>query len=229
MPAPGKKPTKPLCYGGWMPVGLDDAYGRKYAELYAALGFRSLHPALTGPDVLKNLAAVGVPPTKSWDVGAYRNPPTPANIAAAKKDLVRTQMQPYLRSFDYGDEIDFSEWVGMMAQEEIAKAAAEGRKVTKEDVLSHCWRDWLKANRPDGKAIDYWPEKWGAFDAAKMRPGQRRRGRGHEPQAVRRFAAVLRRHRHPFRRRRGQTGASGLRRRRADGVQLLQSPVLLSQ
>ena len=44
-PAPGKKPTKPLCYGGWMPLGLDNAYGRKYAELYAALGFRSLHPA----------------------------------------------------------------------------------------------------------------------------------------------------------------------------------------
>jgi len=169
-PAPGKKPTKPLCYGGWMPVGLDDAYGRKYAELYAALGFRSLHPALTGPDVLKNLAAVGVPPTKSWDVGGYRNPPTPANIAAAKKELTRTVMQPYLHSFDYGDEIDFSEWVGMMAQEEIDKAAAEGRKVTKEDVLSLRWRDWLKANRPDGKAIDYWPEKWGAFDAAKMRP-----------------------------------------------------------
>ena len=169
-PAPGKKPTKPLCYGGWMPLGLDSDYGRKYAELYAALGFRSLHPALTGPDVLKNLGAAGVPPSKSWDVTAYRNPPTPANIAQAKKELVRTQMRPYLRSFDYGDEIDFSEWVGMMAQEEITKAAAAGRKITQEEVLSQRWRDWLKANRPDGKAIDYWPEKWGAFDPARMRP-----------------------------------------------------------
>jgi hypothetical protein len=46
---PGKKPTKPLCYGGWMPLGLDSDYGRKYAQLYAALGFRSLHPANSGP------------------------------------------------------------------------------------------------------------------------------------------------------------------------------------
>ncbi len=55
VPAIGKKPTQPLCFGGWMPVGLEDEYGRKYAELYAALGFRSLHPALSGPAVVKNL------------------------------------------------------------------------------------------------------------------------------------------------------------------------------
>ncbi len=62
-PAPGKKPTKPLCYGGWMPLGQDNDYGRKYAELYAALGFRSLHPANSGPAQVKNLEAVGVPPS----------------------------------------------------------------------------------------------------------------------------------------------------------------------
>src|SRR5262249_14945907 len=62
--APGKKPTKPLCYGGWMPVGQDNEYGHKYAQLYAALGFRSLHPALSGPAMVKNLEAVGVPATK---------------------------------------------------------------------------------------------------------------------------------------------------------------------
>ena len=66
--APGKKPTKPLCYGGWMPLGQENDYGRKYAQLYAALGFRSLHPANSGPAQVKNLEAVGVPVTKSWAV-----------------------------------------------------------------------------------------------------------------------------------------------------------------
>src|SRR5206468_3696939 len=74
--APGKKPTKPLCYGGWLPLGREDDYGRKYAQLYAALGFRSLHPANSGTAQVKNLEAVGIPVTKSWAVGAYRNPPT---------------------------------------------------------------------------------------------------------------------------------------------------------
>src|SRR5205814_2395931 len=140
------------------------------AELYAALGFRSLHPALSGPNVLKNLEAAGVPPTKSWDAMGYRNPPTPEFIARAKQELQRTGMKPYLRSYSYGDEIDFSEWVGMFAQDEVAKAAAAGKKTTAEEVRAQRWRDWLKANRPDAKPADYWLDKWGALDPAKMRP-----------------------------------------------------------
>ena len=38
-----------------MPLGLDNAYGKKYAQLYAALGFRSLHPAHSGPAQVKRI------------------------------------------------------------------------------------------------------------------------------------------------------------------------------
>ncbi len=86
-PAIGKKPTQPLCFGGWMPVGVENDYGRKYAALYAALGFRSLHHALSGPAVFKNLQDAGIPPSKSWAVSSYRNPPTAANIAQAQRTL----------------------------------------------------------------------------------------------------------------------------------------------
>src|SRR5262249_50281363 len=88
-PAIGKKPMQPRCFGGWMPLGLDNEYGRKYAQLYAALGFRSLHPAFSGPAVLKNLQSVGVPLSKSWATSGYRNPPTPGNIQQARQSLER--------------------------------------------------------------------------------------------------------------------------------------------
>ena len=67
------------------------------------------------------------------------------------------------------------------------------------------------------------------FDAGQDAPGQRRRGRGHEPQAVRRFAAVLRGHRHPLRRRRGQDRCGRLSATTCcAGRNYSESPVLLS-
>ena len=57
--APGKTPTQPLCYGGWMPLGQDSEYGRKYATLYTAMGFRSLHPANSGDRAIENLKDAG--------------------------------------------------------------------------------------------------------------------------------------------------------------------------
>ncbi len=169
-PAPGKKPTKPLCYGGWMPAGLENDYGHKYAELYAALGFRSLHPALSGPAVLKNLEAAGVPPTKSWSVSNYRNPPTRANIATAKTALGRSEMKPYLQWFEYGDEIAFLEWIGVVLEDEVARAKDRGEKTTPEKALHQLWIDWLKANRPDVRTGEYWLDQWGKYDGSKMRP-----------------------------------------------------------
>jgi hypothetical protein len=169
-PAPGKKPTVPLCYGGWMPLGREDTYGRKYAQLYAALGFRSLHPAHSGPKVIENLDAVGIPLTKSWAVSGYRNPPTDAAITRAKADLARRKLTEQVRFFDYGDEIGFSEWVGMMLSEEVAAAKQAGQPVTAEAIVRGRWIDWLKRNRPKLQIKDYWLPVWGPFVASQLRP-----------------------------------------------------------
>src|SRR5205823_6196465 len=133
---PGKKPTLPLCYGGWMPLGLDEGYGRKYAELYAALGFRSLHPGLSGPKVMENLKAVGIEPTRSWMVMGYRNPPTRLNIEKAQLELRRDGLAKQLRFFDYGDEIGFGEWMSMLLTEDLARAREAGKKFSEKQVLA---------------------------------------------------------------------------------------------
>jgi hypothetical protein len=169
-PAIGKKPTKPLCYGGWMPLGLDNEYGRKYAQLYAALGFRSLHPALSGPAVLKNLQDAGIPPSKSWAASGYRNPPTAGNIAQAKQTLDRNGLKGQLRFFDYGDEIAFAEWMHLRIQGDLDRAKQANKKLKEINVVSQLWVDWLKANRPEAKVSDYWLDKWGPFNPGRLRP-----------------------------------------------------------
>jgi hypothetical protein len=166
----GKKPTLPLCYGGWMPLGQDNEYGRKYAQLYAALGFRSLHPAHSGPAWQKNLAAAGVPLSKSWAVMGYRNPPTTQNIEAAKRNLARDGLADRLLFFDYGDEIGFGEWMGLVVQSEVEKAKAAGRVETPQQVVGRLWAEWLRANRPAAKPADYWLETWGPVNAALLQP-----------------------------------------------------------
>lgn len=164
--APGKKPTKPLCYGGWMPLGQDNDYGRRYAELYVALGMRALHPALSGPAQRKNLEARGVVPSRSWMVMAYRNPPTAVNITRARAELEREKMSDYLRFFDYGDEIAFSEWLGMMIEDELAR----DRKRTAREVITQKWAEWLKVHRPEQQLKEYWLPTWGPFTLSFFRP-----------------------------------------------------------
>jgi hypothetical protein len=167
-PAPGKKPTQPLCYGGWMPLGLPNEYGRKYAQLYAALGFRSLHPAHSGPAVLDNLKAAGVPPTKSWMVMGYRNPPLPANIEQARTELARNGLKPHLKWYDYGDEIGFGEWMDLVVRAEADRDRAAGRAPAR--VLNRLWLEWLRANRGDRRPEDYWLAAWGPVNVALLRP-----------------------------------------------------------
>jgi hypothetical protein len=169
-PAIGTKPTQPLCFGGWMPVGLENDYGRKYAQLYAALGFRSLHPALSGPAVLKNLREAGVPVSKSWAASGYRNPPTRGNIEQARLALERNGLKGQLRFFDYGDEIAFSEWMQLRVQSDIDQAKLENKIVKPISVLAKLWFDWLRANRPDVNLKDYWLDKWGPFNVGRLRP-----------------------------------------------------------
>ena len=169
-PAPGKKPTKPLCYGGWMPLGVDNAYGRKYAQLYADLGFRSLHPANSGPEWKKNLEAVGLPLNKTWAVASFRNPPISKNIEAASNSLKRIGMERYLLWYDYGDEIAFSEWMDLLLQGYVDKAKEMKQPIKAADVLRQLWQNWLRKNRPDAQVEDYWLEAWGPPNANLMRP-----------------------------------------------------------
>ncbi len=169
-PTIGKKPTRPLCFGGWMPLGVENEYGRKYAQLYAALGFCSLHPAHSGPEVLKNLREAGIPPSKSWTAGGYRNPPTRGNIELARRALAHNGLRGQLRFYDYGDEIAFSEWMRIFVQQEEEQAKLENRKVTHIGIVSKRWVEWLKENRPDVPIGSYWLEKWGPFNLGRMRP-----------------------------------------------------------
>ena len=169
-PVIGKKPTRPLCFGGWMPVGLENEYGRKYAELYAALGFRSLHPALSGPAVLQNLQAAGVAASKTWSAGGYRNPPTRGNIDKARQTLDRYGLNGRLHFFDYGDEIALDEWMQLRVQNDIEQAKSQNIQLKPINVLAKLWFDWLHANRPECNAKDYWMDKWGPFNTGRLRP-----------------------------------------------------------
>jgi len=170
-PAPGKKPTLPLCYGGWLPLGRDEEYGRKYAQLYAALGFCSLHPAHSGPKVLENLQAVGIRPSKSWAISGYRNPPTEAAIARAKGDLARRKLADLVRFFDYGDEVGFGEWVNFSLAEDVAALKQAGNPMaTPDGLLRGRWIAWLKDKRGNQQIQDYWLPAWGPFVASQMRP-----------------------------------------------------------
>lgn len=167
-PAVGKSPTKPLCYGGWLPVGRDDEVGRAYAKLYAEIGMRAVPSVNTSEVMRKNLAAAGVPRVRSEQAMTYRNPPTPANIAAAKKQFAGDNLK-FLQWFDYGDEIGFGEWIGMMVQERMS-GPSSGQKLTPELVISRLWNDWLVKNRATVKREEYWRASWGAFDATKLKP-----------------------------------------------------------
>lgn len=168
--APGKVPTLPLCYGGWMPLGVESDYGRKYAQLYAALGMRSLHPANSGPAALKNLEAVGVKASKSWAVSGYRNPPTAKNIEAARNSLQRGDLAKLVQWYDYGDEIGFSEWMGTLVNETVGRVKAGGQNTTPAQVVQVLWLGWLKEKRPNAAPIDYWLPAWGEPDATQLRP-----------------------------------------------------------
>lgn len=167
-PAPGKSPTKPLCYCASVPYG-DPAeeYGKKYAQFYSALGMRSIGNI---PDELTvaRLKAVGIDINKSLQYGAYRFPPTAANIARAKAAVDKANVGPFMRWFDYGDEIPFSDWVGYMVDE--AKTKLGNPDLKKEDAVRPMWLEWLKNNRPGYDPADYWRASWGNLDPSQMRP-----------------------------------------------------------
>jgi hypothetical protein len=67
-----------------------------------------------------------------------------------------------LRFFDYGDEISFGEWIGMMLDEEIAAAKASGSPLTADQAIRIRWIGWperrivamCKSTRPGARLGD---------------------------------------------------------------------------
>jgi hypothetical protein len=152
-PAPGREPKEPLAFGGWMPISGETDYGRAYGDLYKTMGFRAFPLAIPKPE--EAMKSMELPFNVSAQAMGYRQPPTEENIDKAKAMFEKNGLLPYLRFFDYGDEIHFSEWIGIALGKE---------------KLEPIWAQWLKENRPEYKAQDYWRASWGAFDAAKIKP-----------------------------------------------------------
>lgn len=169
-PPIGKVPTQPLCYAGGMPVGIDSDYGRKYAQLYAALGLRTLNPTLTGTQWKSNLAEAKIPLTRSWAVTRFRNPPTPYSVELAQNSLKSNGLASQLKWFDYGEEIAFPEWMQLLVQEQVDQASQRKEKLKPETVIRALWREWLFRNRKEYRADDYWREEWGPVNVLQVRP-----------------------------------------------------------
>jgi hypothetical protein len=134
--APGKTPTVPLAYGGWINVDSPGEYGRQYGELYKAIGMRAIPSTLQDKEAMEKM---GLPLTRSAQSMSYRQHPTPANIAKARETFEKNGLLEQLRFFDYGDEIHFSEWVGK---------ATSG----KTDQIPLLWKEWYSKRFP-GQAL----------------------------------------------------------------------------
>ncbi len=164
-PTIGRRPTEPLCYGGWLPWNDDSAYARRYCDLYAALGMRSLHQTHGGPRAIENLKRAGIEPTRTWMRMTYRNPPLPKQIEEARAVMETSGMGPYLLWYDYGDEIHFSEWLQLLLNTRTADSGPSA-----DEVLAEIWRQWLGRHRSGYNPADYWRGAWGAVDAGRLRP-----------------------------------------------------------
>jgi hypothetical protein len=162
-PLPGRVPTLPLTYGGWLPAAGRFEYNRRYAELYTAIGMRGFPShSKSGGD----LRLIGLPTNRSLALMSFRNPPTDANIAKQKARIDAAGEAELVRWFDYGDEIHFHEWIGM--------SGLEGQ-------LPSLWRDWLRRERPGIDVGEYWRAEWGAYEAKHLRPDSTAEAAGTRP------------------------------------------------
>lgn len=156
-PKVGRTPTLPLAYcmpTNIIPLSDDSIYGQKYADLYVAAGLRYIPQGLYG-DATKNDDLLAIKQLKDRGVGinksmwalTYRNPPTDENIAKWKKEFDGNGHGQYLKWYDYGDEISFSEWVGMAATD-LAATNPVFKGMTQEQIIGALWKTWLTKNRP---------------------------------------------------------------------------------
>lgn len=166
----GKEPSQPFTYGGWLPLGQDEEYGRLYARLYQSLGFRSWHPSLSGPKVKENLESVGIHTGRTLAISGYRNPPTTANVDRAKTRLKNSKQDKNVLWYDYGDEIEFSEWIDWLLQDELERLNRENKRPPEKEVLTEIWKAWLDKRRKNIPVTEYWVGDWGPFNPVRLRP-----------------------------------------------------------
>ncbi len=166
----GKAPSQPFCYGGWLPLGQSDDYGLLYAKLYQALGMRSWHPSLSGPKVMENLVSVGIEPGRTLSISQFRNPPTSANIDRAKIRLKNARQDKNVLWYDYGDEIEFTEWIDWVLQNELERLNRENKRPPEKEVLSEIWKAWLEKRRKGIPVTEFWIGDWGPFNPLRLRP-----------------------------------------------------------
>lgn len=129
----GRDPKLPLAWGGYMPIWQHGRVGDAAADVYYEIGMRVFlgfqqPPAIDKPALAvarERFAKWGLTPSRSIAIGAYRLMPTPENVAAAKKAAVDAGVLPLVQRFDYGDEIGFGEWLGLLKPEEIKAKFAQ--------------------------------------------------------------------------------------------------------
>lgn len=168
--APGKKPTKPLVFGGHIPAGAESAYGLNYARLHNALGLVAWHPGNSGPKWRENLKTVGAPDPVSAGVAAPDNAPLARNVEPAKLNLKREGLLEQAAWYDLGDDWTLAAWVKLHLDEEIDKARDKHQRQTPEKYVNKLWIEWLQKNRATSRLQDYWVGQWGIFDRQRMRP-----------------------------------------------------------
>lgn len=173
-PKVGKTPTQPLCYGMAMPLWDRSVYGKKYADLYVAIGMRAtpyyggMGQSRNDPAHL-NLKERGLEINRSMAAAEYRNYPTKDFIDQWKKAMDESGNGKYLQWYDYGDEIIFSEWLSVMTSYLTRDDPAyKGQKP--EEILATLWKAWLAKHRPNYRPADYWLPAWGPLEADRLHP-----------------------------------------------------------
>ena len=186
-----------------MPLGVENDYGRKYAQLYAALGFRSLHPGAQRPggpqepasgrhSAEQELGGQRLP--QSADGRQHRASRADADARTACKDSCAFSTTATRSPLPSGcscavqNDIDAGRKTEKENQAHRTSVAAVGRL----------------AARPTGRTFHAQRLLAGEMGSVQSRPHearQQRGGRRGQSPPVRRFAAVLRGYRHPLRRR----------------------------
>ena len=168
-PAPGRKPTLPLCQGGWLPLHAANVLADRYAKLYIELGLRSFATIAVTPPALERLKALGLTPNKSFSA-PVRATFVEASLNKAKDDATKAGTYENLRYFDYGDEVPFYPWVANTGNALFAAGKAAKPDLKPAEAFHGPWRAWLKEKRPDMKIEEYWMPEWGTPDGALLKP-----------------------------------------------------------
>lgn len=137
----GREPTKPLAWGSCLPVWYKGRVADLGAAIYHELGLRSFPFMQAQTDIKPDLERArerfkewGIAPNRSIAFGAYRQMPTPENVARVKKAAEENGLLPYVQRFDYGDEIAFSEWLAPIKADDMRARFAAWQKQHKGKV-----------------------------------------------------------------------------------------------